>query len=64
MANLRSPLFSEMKDASLHPSVNRILIIDCVAVSEQYVVELSGLPYFWVNFIQPCGFSIFNFSKY
>ena len=35
----------------------------CVAVSEQYVVELSGLPYFWGNLVQPCSFPIFNFSE-
>ena len=28
-------------------------------MSEQYVVELSGLPYFWGNFIKPCDFFIF-----
>ena len=53
----------EREDASLHPSVYHILIIDCIAVSEQYVVELSGLPYFWGNLVQPCSFPIFNFSK-
>ena len=37
----------EREDASLHSSVYRILIINCVTVSEQYVVELSGLLYFW-----------------
>ena len=31
-------------------------------MSEQYVVKLSGLPYFWRDFIEPCCFSIFNFS--
>ena len=41
----------------------RILIIDCVAVSEQYVVELSGLPYFWENLVKPCSFPFFNFTK-
>ena len=56
--------FRESEDASFHPSVNRILIINCITVSEQYVVELAGLPYFWGNFIKPSGFSIFNFSKY
>ena len=30
-------------------------------MSEQYVVELSGLPYFRGNFVQPCNFPIFNF---
>ena len=40
----------------LHPSIYRILIVYCVAVSEQYVVELSGLPYFRGNFVQPCSF--------
>ena len=56
-------VFREREDASLHPSVYRILIIDCVKVSEQYVVELSGLPYFWGNLVQPCSFPIFNFSE-
>ena len=32
--------------------------------SEQYFVELPGLPYFCGNFIKRCGFSIFDFSKY
>ena len=58
---IRDHPFREGKDASLHPSVYRILIIDCVAMSEQYVVELSGLPYFWGNLVQPCSFPIFNF---
>ena len=40
-----------------------MLIVYCVAVSEQYVVELSGLPYFRGNFVQPCSFLIFNFSE-
>ena len=61
---IRGHPFWEREDASLHPSVYRILIINCVTVSEQYVVELSGLSYFWGNFIKPCGFPIFNFSKY
>ena len=56
-------LFREREDASLHPSVYRILIIDCVAVSEQYVVELSGLLYFWENLVQPRSFPILNLSK-
>ena len=43
MVNPRSPLFREGEYASLHPSIYRILIVYCVAVSEQYVVELSGL---------------------
>ena len=30
---------------------------------EQYVVELSSLPYFWGNIVHPCSFPIFNFSK-
>ena len=33
-------------------------------MSEQYVVELSGLPYFRGNFVQPCSFPIFNFFKH
>ncbi len=49
--------------ASRHPSISWILIVYCVAVSEQYVVELSGLPYFRGNFVQPCSFPIFNFSE-
>ena len=28
-----------------------------------YVVELSGLPYFWRNLVQPCSFPSFNISK-
>ena len=32
-------------------------------MSEQYVVELSGLPYFRGNFVQSCSFPIFNFSE-
>ena len=56
-------LFRERGDASLHPSIYRILIVYCIAVSEQYVVELSGLPYIWGNFIKPCSFPIFNFFK-
>ena len=32
-------------------------------MSEQYVIELSGLPYFRGNFVQPCSFPIFNFSE-
>ena len=47
----------------LRPSIYRILIVYCVAVSEQYVVELSGLPYFRGNFVQSCSFSIFNFLR-
>ena len=41
----------------------RILVIDCVAESEQYVVELSSLPHFWGNLVKPCSFPIFHFSK-
>ena len=61
---IRGRFFREREDASLHPSVCRLLIIYCITVSEQYVVELSDLLYFWGNLIEPCGFSIFNFSKY
>ena len=61
---IRGRLFREREDASLNPPVDRILIINCVRVSELYVVELSGLPYFWGNFIKPCDFPILNFSKY
>ena len=43
---VRGRLFRERKDASLHPSFYPILIIDCVALSEQYVVELASLPHF------------------
>ena len=53
----------EGEDASLLPYIYRILIIDCVAVSEQYVVELYGLSYLWGNIVQPCSFPIFNFSE-
>ena len=60
---IRGHLFKEGEEASLHPSVYRILIIDCVAVTEQYVVELSGLPYFWGNLVQPCSFPISNFLR-
>ena len=60
---IRGHLFREGEDASLRPSVYRILVINCVAVSEQYVVELSRLPHFWGNLVKPCSFSIFNFSK-
>ena len=56
-------LLREGEYASVHPSVGRISVIECVAVSEQYVVELSGLPYFWGNLVKPCSFPIFNFSK-
>ena len=59
---IRGHLFRERKDASLHPSYYPILIIDCVALSEQYVVALSGLPYFWGDLVMPCSFPIFNFS--
>ena len=55
--------FREAGATSLHPSVYRLLIIDCVRVSEQYVVELSGLPYFWRNLVKPCSFPIFNFLR-
>ena len=58
---IRGQLFRERVDASLHLSVYWILIINCVTVSKQYIVELSGLPYFGGNFIKPCGFPIFNF---
>ena len=54
-------LFRERDDAFLHPSVYRILIINCFTVSEQCVVEFSGLPYFAGNFIKPCGFPILSF---
>ena len=33
-------------------------------MSEQYVVEFSGLPHFSRYFIEPCCLSIFNFSLY
>ena len=55
--------FREGEDASLNPSVCRISVIDYAVVSEQYVVELSGLPYFRWNLVQPCSFPIFNFSE-
>ena len=58
---IRGRLFWEGEDAYLHPSVYRILIIYGITVSEQYVVKLSSLPYFWWYFTQPCCFSIFNF---
>ena len=32
-------------------------------MSEQYVVELSGLPYFRGNFVQSCGFPILIFLR-
>ena len=40
---IRGHPFWEGVDASLHPSGYRILIINCITVSEQYVIELSGL---------------------
>ena len=43
----------------IHLSIYQILIIYCVAVSEQYVVELSGLPYFRGKFVQSCSFPFF-----
>ena len=64
MATPRSYFLGEGKDASLHPSVHRILIIDCVAVSEQYVIELSGLPYFLRNLVKPCSFPISIFFSW
>ena len=54
-------LFWEVEDASFDLSVYRILIIYGITVSEQYVVDLSGLPYFWGYFMKPCCFSIFFF---
>ena len=57
-------LFREEEDASLHPSVYRILIIYGITVSEQYVVEFSGLPHFWGYLIKPYCFLIFDFSYY
>ena len=32
-------------------------------MSEQYVVEFSGYPYFWGNLVKPGSFPTFNFSK-
>ena len=43
------------------PSVYCVLIIYDITVSEQYVVELSGLPYFYRYFIKPRFFSILIF---
>ena len=60
---IRGPLFREGEYASLHPSIYRILIVYCVAVSERYVVELSGLPYFRGNFVQPCTFLFLIFLR-
>ena len=44
-------LLSEREDAALCPSVNYVLVIYGVAVSELYVVEFPCLPYFWGYFI-------------
>ena len=47
---IRGHPFREGEDASLRPSVYRILVINCVAVSEQYVVELSRPLHFrWLS---------------
>ena len=54
-------LLREGEDASLCPSVYLVLIIYGITVSEQCVVELPGLPYFWEYFIKPCSFSILIF---
>ena len=51
LGNPRSPFLGEGKYTSLHPFLYRILIISGITVSEQYVVEFSGLPYFWGHFI-------------
>ena len=32
-------------------------------MSEQYVVKLSGLPYFWGNLVKPCSFPILIFLR-
>ena len=49
-------LFKEEEDVSLHPSVYWVLIKYGITVSEQYVVELPGLPYFWGYIIWPTVF--------
>ena len=38
------------------PSVYLVLVIYCVAVSEQYVTEFLCLPYFYGHLIKPCSF--------
>ena len=43
-------------------AVGDILVIYEDIVSEQYVVEFPGLPYFWGYFIKHRCFSIFIFS--
>ena len=53
LADPRSPILGKGR---MHPFIH-------IAVSEQYVVELSGLPYFWGNLVKPCSFPIFNFFK-
>ena len=53
---IRDSPFTEREDASLRPSFYPILIIDCVALSEQYVVELFSLPYFWGISSSPAAF--------
>ena len=60
---IRGPLFREGEDASLRPSVYRILVINCVAVSEQYVVELSRLPHFWGISSSPAAFLFLIFLR-
>ena len=63
LANMRVPLLKEGEDVSLCPSVYCVLIIYCIAMSKQYVVEFPGLSYFWWYFIKLCSFSIFNSIK-
>ena len=51
----------EGEDASFSPSVYCVFIIYVITVSEQYVFEFLGLPYFWGYFIKPCCIFIFIF---
>ena len=54
-------IFREGENTSLYPSVCWVWIIYSNTVSEHYVIELPGFPYFWGYFIKPCCFSLFNF---
>ena len=63
LANPRSPFLGKGK---MHPFIHMSIVfwLYTALVSEQYAIELSGLPYFRGYFIEPCCFSIFNFSQY
>ena len=49
-------LLKEGKGDSFCPSVYCVLIIYGITVSEQYVIELPGLPYFWGISSNPAAF--------